>query len=267
MAAMKKDVDANKRFIDTAEDTRRFAYDRRARKVKRHCVFIITSNNQQLLSDLTGNRRYPIIVCNAKRQDAKKPIDADYVKQLWAEVYAHYKELFKDGFDEKKLVLSDAAKKLVDEIADQHLNDDGMTGEVKAFLDMKILPPVIWDLLGKEERRQYFVDGGIFEIEEMELAARFKASKKNIPPELQAAFDDAIAPCDFVHRYHSRDKKSGEISTFFKFIGNELRGRNFRLVGLKQPDCGFHNRCDIVFRTVLWSGPCRRIVYGRFFGA
>ena len=85
------------------------------------------------------------------------------------------------------------------------------------------MPPVIWDLLGKEERRQYFVDGGIFEIEEMELAARFKASKKNIPPELQAAFDDAIAPCDFVHRYHSRDKKSGEISTFFKFIGNEYR--------------------------------------------
>ena len=66
MAAMKKDVDANKRFIDSAKDTRRQAYARRATTIPRHCVFVITTNNKMCLTDMTGNRRYPIIVCHNK---------------------------------------------------------------------------------------------------------------------------------------------------------------------------------------------------------
>ena len=57
---MKKDIDANKRFIDSAKDTRRQAYDRRATTIPRHCVFFITTNNKMCLTDMTGNRRYPI---------------------------------------------------------------------------------------------------------------------------------------------------------------------------------------------------------------
>lgn len=221
MAAMKKDVDANKRFIDSAEDTRRFAYDRRARTIKRHCVFIITSNNQQLLSDLTGNRRYPVIACHATQHGAD--LTDDFIKQLWAEVFAHCKELFKDGFDERKLELSNETKKIVGEVAEQYLNDNGMTGLIEAFLNTKILPTVIWDLLSKEERRQYFKDGGEFVIDESALIAKFKASRKNIPAELQADFDAAVKSSDAVIYKDVRNKLTGEITTHIAFYGAEYR--------------------------------------------
>ena len=223
MAAMKKDVDANKRFIDTAEDTRRFAYDRRARTIPRHVVFMITSNNQQLLIDFTGNRRFPIIVCNLPKNCHGPELTDDYIKQLWAEVLAHCKELFKNGFDEHKLELSDETKKIVGEIAEQHLNDNGMTGAIAAFLDMKILPPVIWNLLSKEQRRQFVVDGGVFVIDESDLVAKFKASRKNIPPDLQADFDAAIKSSDAVVYKDGRNKLTGEITTHIAFYGTEYR--------------------------------------------
>ena len=159
MAAMKKDVDANKRFIDSAKDTRRQAYARRATTIPRHCVFVITTNNKMCLTDMTGNRRYPIIVCHNKPRQFVDGLTDDYIKQVWAEVFAHYNELFKDGFDEKKLALSRDSQILSDEIAEDYLRDDGMESEIRAYLDTKILPLILWFLLTREERRKFIADG------------------------------------------------------------------------------------------------------------
>jgi len=165
MAAMKKDVDANKRFIDSAKDTRRQAYARRATTIPRHCVFVITTNNKMCLTDMTGNRRYPIIVCHNKARHFVAGLTDDYIKQVWAEVFAHYNELFKDGFDEKKLVLSREAQTQSDEIAEDYLRDDGMESEIRAYLDIKILPLVLWYLLTREERRKFIADGRLVIID------------------------------------------------------------------------------------------------------
>lgn len=180
MAAMKKDIDANKRFIDSAKDTRRQAYAHRATTIPRHCVFLITTNNKMCLTDMTGNRRYPIIVCNNKARHYVEGLTDDYIKQIWAEVYAHYNDLFKDGFDDRLLELSKDAQIKSDEIAEEYLRDDGMESEIRAHLETKILPPVIWFLMSREERRKFFVDGGRYQIEKSELVARFKnrAGKK-----------------------------------------------------------------------------------------
>ena len=159
MAAMKKDVDANKRFIDSAKDTRRQAYARRATTIPRHCVFVITTNNKMCLTDMTGNRRYPIIVCHNKARQFVEGLTDEYIRQVWAEVFAHYNELFKDGFDEKKLALSRDAQILSDEIAEDYLRDDGMESEIRAYLDIKILPLVLWYLLTREERREFIKNG------------------------------------------------------------------------------------------------------------
>ena len=159
MAAMKKDVDANKRFIDSARDTRRQAYARRAITIPRHCVFVITTNNKMCLTDMTGNRRYPIIVCHNKARQFVDGLTDEYIRQVWAEVFAHYNELFKDGFDEKKLALSRDAQILSDEIAEDYLRDDGMESEIRAYLDIKILPLVLWYLLTREERREFIKNG------------------------------------------------------------------------------------------------------------
>ena len=165
MAAMKKDVDANKRFIDSAKDTRRQAYARRATTIPRHCVFVITTNNKMCLTDMTGNRRYPIIVCHNKPRQYVEGLTDQYIQQVWAEVFAHYNELFKDGFDEHKLVLSRDSQMLSDEIAEDYLRDDGMESEIRSYLDTKILPPPLWYLLTRSERYEFEKNGRLVIID------------------------------------------------------------------------------------------------------
>jgi len=159
MAAMKKDVDANKRFIDSAKDTRRQAYARRATTIPRHCVFLITTNNKMCLTDMTGNRRYPIIVCHNKPRQYVEGLTDEYIRQVWAEVFAHYNVLFKDGFNERKLELSRATQIQSDEIAENYLRDDGMESEIRSYLNTKILPLILWYLLTREERRDFIKNG------------------------------------------------------------------------------------------------------------
>ena len=162
MSAMRKaEVNAIKSFISRSEDTRRFAYERRAARVQRHCVFAITVNDDQFLIDPTGNRRYLILHCNSARLDYVEGLTDDYIKQVWAEVYCRYNKLFKNGFDEKKLELSKSAQIQAEEIASRYMKDDGLQGEIKAFVDTKIPPLPIWNLLSRDERRKFFAQGFI----------------------------------------------------------------------------------------------------------
>lgn len=162
MSAMRKaEVNAIKSFISRSEDTRRFAYERRAARVQRHCVFAITVNDDQFLIDPTGNRRYLILHCNSNRLDYVEGLTDEYIKQVWAEVYFKYNKLFKDGFDEKKLELSKSAQFQAEEIASRYMKDDGLQGEIQAFVDTKIPPLPIWNLLSREERRKFFAQGFI----------------------------------------------------------------------------------------------------------
>lgn len=165
MAAMKKDIDANKRFIDSAKDTRRQAYDRRATTIPRHCVFFITTNNKMCLTDMTGNRRYPIIVCHNKPRQYVEGLTDQFIQQVWAEVFAHYNQLFKDGFDERKLALSRDSQMQSDEIAEDYLRDDGMESEIRSYLDTKILPPILWFLLTRSERYEFEKNGRLVMVD------------------------------------------------------------------------------------------------------
>ena len=172
MASMKKDIDANKRFIDAADDTRRAAYEKRAAKIKRHCVFIITTNNKLCLTDMTGNRRYPIIQCNSKPCEyVEGLLTDDYINQVWAEAWELYQDTFKTGFDPKKLELSKAAQIYFTEQAAEHTRDD-LGDEIKDFLDTKILPNFIWKHFTKEERRKFFTDGRRLEVIEDDIISR-----------------------------------------------------------------------------------------------
>ena len=162
MAAMRKaELNAIKSFIERSEDNRRAPYARRSAKVLRHCVFVITVNDDQFLSDMTGNRRYMILHCNSARLNYVSGLTDEYIAQVWAEVYQKFNEKFADGFDESKLALSHSAQVYAEEIAQSHLRDDGMKGEIKAYVDTKIPPQVIWKLLTKEERRKFYANGFI----------------------------------------------------------------------------------------------------------
>ena len=224
----KADVNAIKDFIELPADTRRFAYARRAKTVPRHCVFAITVNDDSFLSDLTGNRRFLILHSNLPKFGyvhevrGEKLSDDNVIAQIWAEVYEHYKELFKNGFDERKLELSSESEHMGEEIANTYLNDNGLTGEIEAFLKTKILPSVIWSLLTREERRKFSAESK-FEIPERDLRARFKNSSKKISGKRQAEFNAATTPSDAVLRSEVRDKITGECITCFVFFGTEYR--------------------------------------------
>lgn len=224
----KADVNAIKDFIELPADTRRFAYARRAKTVPRHCVFAITVNDDSFLSDLTGNRRFLILHSNlpkfgyVREVRGEKLSDDNVIAQIWAEVYEHYKELFKNGFDERKLELSSEAEHTGEEIANTYLNDNGLTGEIEAFLKTKILPPVIWHLMTSDERRKFNAESK-FEIEKRDLIARFKNSAKKISAKRQAEFDAAIMKSDSVLHVDIRNRFSGESVVGLKFFGTEYR--------------------------------------------
>lgn len=224
----KADVNAIKDFIERSSDTRRFAYDRYAKTIPRHCVFALTVNDEEFLSDLTGNRRFivldsPLPKFGYVREVNGESLDDDnVVEQIWAEVYSWYQELFHNGFDEKKLDLSSDAELKGEEIADAYVNDNAMTGTIGAFVDTKILPPVIWNLLTREERRKFFTEGS-FLITEQDLDMRFKNSAKRISPSRQDEYNEATTTGNSVIRHDVLNKKTGVTVSALSFYGTEYR--------------------------------------------
>jgi predicted P-loop ATPase len=87
----RKDVATLKNFITSVEDTFRCPYDRQPLSYKRPCVFVGTTNEQEILHDPTGDRRFWIITVNKKIPIFQVIKDKD---KIWAAANA----LHKSGF-------------------------------------------------------------------------------------------------------------------------------------------------------------------------
>ena len=218
-AARKAEINALKSFISAEEDTRRFAYDRRATTRKRHCVFVVTCNDQQFLRDTTGNARFWIVECSKKKFNRVDGMTPEYIRQVWAEVYHKYNELFKDGFDEAKLKPSEALEIRAEEIADAYVQDDGMTTEIKAFLDKKLPPAVVWKLATKEERRKFFTDGQIT-FDKDTLTNRRKARGGR---DVDRDIEEIYALCNPELNPDGIQKILTSGEPLYRFFGSELR--------------------------------------------
>lgn len=177
MAATRKaEINNVKAFIERSFETRRRVYEKHATTSYRHCVFAVTCNDDEFLKDPTGNRRYLILHCNSQMFGYVEGLTDEYIQQIWAEVYHRYCELFKEGFDEEKLSLSREHKIEAETVAAKYVQDDGLTTEIKGYLDTKIPPQVIWQVLTREERRKFIADGNIKFVKGFdELKARIKA--------------------------------------------------------------------------------------------
>ncbi|MEH2154771.1 VapE domain-containing protein [Nostoc sp.] len=57
----RKDVGSIKKFLSSSTDAFRYPYDREIKEHPRACILVGTSNEQELLNDPTGNRRFLII--------------------------------------------------------------------------------------------------------------------------------------------------------------------------------------------------------------
>lgn len=78
------DVEALKAFLSRGTDRGRMAYARTVTESKRQCIIVGTTNSENYLRDLTGNRRWWPVVTSAFDLEALKR-DRD---QLWAEAAA-----------------------------------------------------------------------------------------------------------------------------------------------------------------------------------
>lgn len=234
MSAMRRaEINAVKAFIERGQETRRAAYDKRATTVYRHCVFAITVNDSEFLRDQTGNRRYMILHCGSKARDYIEEVDGEslsddnVIDQIWAEAYARYTAMFANGFNEQKLLLSRDTARQADEFATKYLQDDGMAGEVKAFLDKKILPQYIWQLLTREERRKFFADGrlvlpdGLADLNKRRRARGGKEDVVQHDVNLISGFLDGVAGKNFVRR--NEIKRGDDTITEYIAYGSEYR--------------------------------------------
>ena len=88
LASFKKsETESRKAFFSRPVDTYRPPYGARVIDTPRRCIFVGTTNDDDYLSDLTGNRRYRPVKCTAIDIEALKS-DRD---QLWAEAVARFK--------------------------------------------------------------------------------------------------------------------------------------------------------------------------------
>ncbi len=191
-AAGKAAVNALKAFISANADDRREVYAHKAKKFLRHCVFIVTCNDQQFLKDKTGNRRFLVLKCNSKKFDYVEGLNQEYIQQVWAEALYKFNEKFADGFNDSKLQLSTETQQIAEKIAETFTIDDSLDGEIEAFLNTKIPPYPVWKLLTKEERRKFFLANSIT-LDKEDLQVR----RNKLKTDELVEFDNAIENPEF----------------------------------------------------------------------
>ena len=241
-AARRAEINALKSFISADEDTRRIAYDRRATTRKRHGVFVVTCNDQEFLKDPTGNARFWIVKCTQKKFNRVDGMTPEYIRQVWAEVYQKYQELFKDGFDESKLKPSLELELRAEEIAENYVQDDGLKTEIVSGLDKLLPPDIIWKLMGKDERRKFIAEGRLVMV-------------------------DALA--EFNHRRRARGGNSDTVQRDVDLITSCLTPSQKKAWLWVERKKIFGNEVDeyTIYGSALREHICAAEIYNEFFGS
>lgn len=154
----KTDVESVKSFVSRQVDNYRPSYGRAVESHPRTCVCIGTSNADDYLRDITGNRRFwPIPVSGTSE---KRPWDLteEDVAQIWSEVMFYY-----EGMGERLLLLPKEARALAEQQQLNALEYDERTGIVEAYLERKL--PENWPAMDLSARRFWLEDSKVDEGE------------------------------------------------------------------------------------------------------
>ena len=147
-AFTKQETQVIKQFLSKTDDIYRAAYGRRTEKYPRRCVFFGTSNEQEFLKDMTGNRRFwPVDV---GLYPVKKSVWEDLPKevdQIWAEAYVYWQL-------GEKLFLTKEEEAIAAAAQEEHKETSAKEGIIRDFLEKKI--PVDWNSYDLTKRRMFW---------------------------------------------------------------------------------------------------------------
>lgn len=128
-----KEQEAAKAYITRSFDKYRKPWDRNTVDLPRRCVMIGSTNNDAVLSDKSGNRRYYPITVHSNGYEIFDHEDEirDYILQAWAEARDKYKEGRFNNYADRKLV--DVYRQRQEEA----MQDDWRVGAIMEFLEQK----------------------------------------------------------------------------------------------------------------------------------
>lgn len=184
----KVDVESVKGFISRQVDRYRPSYGRTVEDHPRLTVYIGTSNAEDYLRDITGNRRFwPLPVSG---QTKKKPWDitGEEIAQIWAEVLFYYNEM-----GETSLILSKEAEKIAEEKQLEALEDDERSGLIEEYLNR--LLPDNWKDMDRSERLFWLDDDkneGTQERTQVSVMEIWSECFRNKPSDKKRADSDDI---------------------------------------------------------------------------
>ena len=143
----KMDVETIKSFLSRTEDRYRPAYGRYVETKLRRNSFVGTSNDNNYLRDVTGNRRFwPIPVTGNGTKDPITIPDSE-IQQIWAEALVYARD------ESIKLYLSRESAARMCERQQDSMEQDDRAGIVEEYLNVVV--PKDWDEQGLEERLAY----------------------------------------------------------------------------------------------------------------
>lgn len=151
-AMTKSETNAIKQFLSKEEDVYRAAYGRHTSRYPRRCVFFGTSNDDEFLKDVTGNRRFWPVTCGEypPKKSVFKDLDGE-VDQIWAEAFL----LWQLG---EKLYLEGESEKLSEEAQAKYRETSYKFGIIHRYLNTKIPVKEVWESWDTNKRRQWILD-------------------------------------------------------------------------------------------------------------
>ena len=137
LATMKKtDIDTFKAWLSETSDIYRGKYDKKARVHERHFIICGTTNDKEILTDRTGNRRYWLMYGDEENRKMNIfDIEEDYILQLWSEVYQWYQ-------NRETLLISNQAKLHMRKLTSEALEYNPLEERINSILEM--LVPKNW---------------------------------------------------------------------------------------------------------------------------
>lgn len=225
----KSEVEEIKKFVSSTTDDYKEPYAHHPVRRERHIVMIGTTNQEEYLKDITGDRRFLPIPCKKKYEQADKRIFEPYfsqtfVPQLWAEAYELYELGFKN--DKNPLILSDTTREQARNMQNQAREKTLVETATEEFINELKVPTDFYNF-GKQNQQNYV--NQYFNSDESAIIhiGNKQYSQKNLEP-IYKIHPELILYGYLKYRYPEYKKSDEYIMKDIRAILNNMDGWEYK---------------------------------------